>query len=183
MLNQVHHLFFYSLEAQNDFYIFPWLKKLKEYFMTCEHYTKFKFQAYSFFWNTAIFLHLCIVWGCSPPTMAELSEFHRGCVAPKYLLSGPFLKAILAMEGSGWKRKIVGGGIEGWFCGCIFKRTLWLPCGKYSVGNRTWLYYTILCLYYTILFYGNNVYSSKTFNGVDKYFREWAEVFGLFSSQ
>lgn len=135
------------------------------------------------YWNTSTPTLLCIVWGCSPPTMAELSEFHRGCVAPKYLLSGPFLKAILAMEGSGWKRKIVGGGIEGWFCGCIFKRTLWLPCGKYSVGNRTWLYYTILCLYYTILFYGNNVYSSKTFNGVDKYFREWAEVFGLFSSQ
>jgi len=48
-----------------------------------------------------------------PPQWQNLSEFHRGCVAPKYLLPGPFLKAILAMEGSGWKRKIVGGCIEG----------------------------------------------------------------------
>lgn len=133
---------------------------------------KFLLSTHKIYWNTSMPTLLCTVWGCSPPTMAERGEFHRGCVAPKYLLSGPFLKAILAMEGFGWKRKMVGGCIEGWFCECIFKRTLWLPCGKYSVGNWTWLYYTILCLYYTILFYGNNVYSSKTFNGVDKYFRE-----------
>lgn len=43
------------------------------------------------------------------------SSFHRGCVAPKYLLSGPFLKAILAMEGSGWKRKIVNEYFPGLF--------------------------------------------------------------------
>lgn len=66
MLNQVHHLFFYSLQAQNDFCIFPWLKKLKEYFMTCEHYMKFKFQAYSILEHSHIpsFMHCLGLLSC-----------------------------------------------------------------------------------------------------------------------
>lgn len=63
--------------------------------MTCEHYTKFKFQAYSFFWNTAIFLHLCIVWGCFLAIKAKLNRCHRDHMASKPIIftMGPFRKS------------------------------------------------------------------------------------------
>lgn len=63
--------------------------------MTCEHYMKFKFQAYSFIWNTAIFLHLCIVWGCFLAIKVKLSRCHGDHMAskPTIFTMDPFRKS------------------------------------------------------------------------------------------
>lgn len=43
--NLAHHLVFYGSPTKNRFYLFKWLKRSrKEYFVTCENYTKFKCQ-------------------------------------------------------------------------------------------------------------------------------------------
>lgn len=50
-----------------------------------------------YYWNTANFIHFCMVYGCFRVTMAEVNKHDRDCVnvkSIKYLLSGLLRKNV-----------------------------------------------------------------------------------------
>ena len=53
--------------------------------MTSENYTKVKFQCteIKFYWNTAMFICICIVCSCFCSTVAELTSCNKECVVQK----------------------------------------------------------------------------------------------------
>lgn len=75
-------------------FTFSMVKKLKEYFMTCEHYTKFKFQAYSFLEHGHIpsFMHCLGLLSCHK---SKVEQVHRDHMASKPIIftMGPFRKS------------------------------------------------------------------------------------------
>lgn len=57
----------------------------KIYFLTCKSYRKFKFQCLSikFCWNTAMFIHLYLIYNSFHAPMAELNSCYRDPMACK----------------------------------------------------------------------------------------------------
>lgn len=98
-------------------------------------------SANKFYWNTSTPTHLCIVGGCF---LAELSKSHRDRVASKYLLSGHLPKVKLGSGRTLMEKKTVVWRSEPDY---LFKRSIWLLCGKYSVENKgLTLSYNFMCL-------------------------------------